>query len=114
MANFQYIHILIAMAGALFILGIIMLLLGVFVLVKNTFGKELSSLASTTSKLAKKGIAEDIAGLVGNASALMENLQKMVNTAAGIGVLLIITGTLFITGSVLIFLNLDKFPTYIL
>lgn len=114
MPNLQYIHILILMAGVLFVIGVIILLLGIFVLVKNAFGKDLTSLASATSKLAQKGIAEDIAGLVGNASALMENLQKMVNTAAGIGVLLLITGSLFITGSVLIFLNLDKFPVYVL
>jgi hypothetical protein len=102
------------MAGVIFILGVIILLVGILIVAKNAFGKELASLASTTSKLAQKGIAEDIAGLVGNASALMDNLQKMVSTAAGIGVLLISTGTIFITGSILIFMNIDKFPTYVL
>lgn len=114
MESFQYIHILILMAGVLFIIGVLVLLLGIFILFRNAFGKELSSLASATSKLAQKGIAEDIAGLVGNASALMENLQKMVTTAAGIGVLLLISGSIFIASSVLILLNLDKFPVYVL
>lgn len=69
----------------------------------------MQSLASATSKLAQKGIAEDIAGLVGNASALMNALQQMVKTATGIGVFLILLGTLFITGSVWIFLNFNQF-----
>jgi hypothetical protein len=102
------------MSGVIFLLGVIILTIGIIILTKNAFGKELTSLASATSKLAQKGIAEDIAGLIGNASALMTSLQKMTSTTAGIGFLLVFFGTLFIGGSVLLFLNIDKFPTYII
>lgn len=114
MFEFQYIHILIIMAGAIFTLGAIILVIGILIVAKNAFGKEIKALASATSKLAQKGLSQDIAGLVGNASSLMSEIQKMASTAAGTGFLMIITGSLFMTGAVFIFLNLDKFPTYIL
>ena len=50
--------------------------------------RDVSALSAHTAKLAHKGIAEDMAGLVGNASALMTALSQMVRTAAGVGIFL--------------------------
>lgn len=111
--DIEYIHILLIVDGTIFFLGVFVFIIGVIILTSRAMGREMHSLASATSKLAQKGIAEDIAGLVGNASALMNALQQMVKTAAGIGVMLILIGTIFITGSVWIFLNIDQF-TFIL
>ena len=97
--------ILFFMDGLLFILGVFMVLIGLVILAKKSFGEEVRVLASTTAKLAQKGIASDIAGLVGNASALMNALQEMIKTARGIGVFLILTGGIFIASSILILIK---------
>lgn len=109
MAGLDYIEILFIMDSLLFLLGALMVLTGLIILTKKAIGKEIESLATTTSKLAQKGIADDIAGLVGNASTLMNALQDMVKTATGIGVFLVIIGGLFIAGSLWIFINIDTF-----
>ena len=109
MIGLDYIEILFIMDSLLFLLGALMVMTGLIILTKKAIGKEVQSLAVTTSKLAQKGIADDIAGLVGNASALMNALQDMVKTASGIGVFLVLIGGLFITGSLWIFVNIDKF-----
>lgn len=109
MMGLEYIEILFIMDSLLFLLGALMVLTGLIILTKKAIGKEVQSLAATTSKLAQKGIADDIAGLVGNASALMNALQDMVKTATGIGVFLVLIGGLFIAGSLWIFVNIDSF-----
>lgn len=94
--------ILLVMDAALFALGFVMVLFGLAILAKKAFGAEVQNLAATTSKLAQKGLADDIAGLVGNASALMNALQEMVKTARGIGMFLILTGGIFLAASLLL------------
>lgn len=83
---------LLSMAIVLVVSGVIILGIGVFTLIKKLMGKELQTIADQTTKLAQKGIAEDVAGLVGNARTLIEALTQMVKTTAGIGIFLIIIG----------------------
>lgn len=80
------------MVIGLFILGAITLLIGVLLLVTRSASKEVRTLATQTARLAKKGIAEDVAGLVGNASNLLSVTNDLVRTSAGIGVFLAILG----------------------
>lgn len=83
---------LLTMAAALVVVGIIMMGVGVFVLVKKILGNDIRTLADQTTKLAQKGITEDISGLVGNARTLIEALNDMVKTSAGVGLFLILLG----------------------
>jgi hypothetical protein len=101
----DYQFILLVMDAALFCLGAIMVLFGLGILAKKAFGPEVTDLANATKMLAQKGIADDIAGLVGNASALMSALQDMVKTARGIGTFLILMGGIFIAGSLLLLIE---------
>jgi len=103
--DLDFTMILFFMEGLLFILGVFMVLVGLAILAKRSFGDEVQALAATTSKLAQKGIADDISGLVGNASALMNALQEMIKTARGIGVFLILTGGIFIASSIYLLIN---------
>lgn len=103
--DLDFTMILFFMDGLLFILGVFMVLMGLAILAKRSFGDEVQALATTTSKLAQKGIADDISGLVGNASALMNALQEMIKTARGIGVFLILTGGIFIASSIYLLIN---------
>ncbi len=88
------IEILRVIVIALFAMGLISLAAGIFILFKNVLGEELKQIASQTAKLAQKGIAEDVAGLVGNASSLLNALNQLVKTATGIGVFLTLIGIL--------------------
>lgn len=85
------------MVIGLFILGAITLLIGILLLITRSAGKEVRALATQTARLARKGIAEDVAGLVGNASNLLSATNELVRTSAGIGVFLAILGFLLMT-----------------
>ena len=86
--NLDIFDIKLLMVMGLFILGAITLLVGIILLITRSAGKEVRSLATQTAKLAKKGIAEDVSGLVGNASSLLSATNELVRTSAGIGVFL--------------------------
>ena len=77
---------------ALFAMGIISLAAGIFILFKNVLGEELKTIASQTVKLAQKGLADEVSGLVGNASSLLNALNQLIKTTSGIGVFLTLTG----------------------
>jgi hypothetical protein len=80
------------MAGTLFILGTISMCFGLFTLITKVIWGDLKTIAQQTAQLAQKGITEEVAGLVGNASNLIAALNKLVATAAGIGVFLFLFG----------------------
>ena len=87
---------LLTMAAALVICGIVILGIGVVTLIGKLMGKELQTIAEQTTKLAQKGIADDVTGLVGNARSLIEALNSMVKTTAGIGIFLVMLGVVLI------------------
>ncbi len=78
--------------GLVFLLGMATFALGVFVLVARAMNRDLHRLAAHTARLAQKGIIEDASGLVGNASALVSALTRLVQTTAGVGIFLIVLG----------------------
>ncbi len=100
MATFTQEDIALYVTAAIFILGMSTFILGIFILTGRALSKDINTLASQTSKLAEKGIADDISGLVGNTSALMDSLQQLVRTTAGIGIFLTVVGLLMITASI--------------
>ncbi len=87
----------------IFLLGSITFLLGLAILMYGAWGKDLRTIADQTTTLAQKGIAEEISGLVGNASTLMSTLNDLVRTSNGIGFYLtIIGGVLMLLSSVVL------------
>ncbi|MEL7591979.1 MAG: hypothetical protein AAGU17_11880 [Anaerolineaceae bacterium] len=90
------------MALVLLAIGVIVLGIGVYTLVKKVLGKELNTIADQTVKIAQKGITDEISGLVGNARALIEVLNEMVKTTTGIGIFLVILGGLLMAGAYLL------------
>lgn len=92
--NLDVFDITLLMVVGLFVLGVITLLIGILLLITRSAGKEVRTLAAQTAQLAKKGIAEDVAGLVGNASTLLSATNELVRTSAGIGVFLALLGFL--------------------
>ena len=92
--NLEIFDIKLLMVIGLFLLGILTLLVGIILLITRSAGEEVRTLATQTAQLAKKGIAEDVAGLVGNASQLLSATNELVRTSAGIGVFLAVLGFL--------------------
>ncbi|MBC8330740.1 MAG: hypothetical protein H8E28_02045 [Anaerolineae bacterium] len=96
MLNLNTADILLAMILSLFLLGTITFASGIIILLTRTAGRDVRAITSSTSKLAQKALANDIAGLVGNASVLLNATNEMVRTSAGVGVLLLFIGLLLI------------------
>jgi len=89
-----------------FLLGSITFLLGLAILMYGAWGKDLRTIADQTTRLAQKGIAEEIAGLVGNASTLMTTLNDLMRTSNGIGFYLTIIGAVLMLLSSYVLLNI--------
>jgi hypothetical protein len=88
-----------------FLLGSITFLLGLAILMYGAWGKDLRTIADQTTSLAQKGIAEEISGLVGNASTLMTTLNDLTRTSNGIGFYLTIIGGLLMLLSSLVLIK---------
>jgi hypothetical protein len=102
MATLSTSEILLVMAVVLFLLGVACTITGIVILTVRVSSRDMRTLAVQTTRLAQKGISEDIAGLVGNASSLMAALNDLVRTTAGIGVFITIIGlVLMVTASFL-------------
>lgn len=90
---------MLTMGIALLLAGLVFLGIGCFVLVKKILGRELQTIADQTSKLAQKGLTEDVTGLVGNARSLIDSLNSLIKTQAGVGVMLLLLGILLLGGA---------------
>ena len=105
--NVEIFDIKLLMVVGLFLLGAITLLVGIILLITRSAGKEVRTLATQTAKLARKGIAEDVAGLVGNASNLLSATNELVRTSAGIGVFLAVLGFLLMGAAIWLVLQIS-------
>jgi hypothetical protein len=108
MTGITLLDIQMGFALVLFIFGGISLSTGLFILVVRSTGKEVRTLANQTTQLAKKGIAEDVAGLVGNASTLLSATNELIRTTAGIGVFLAILGFLLMVVAAWLALSMQQ------
>lgn len=104
----DYSQILLIVDGVIFILGVFTFIIGIAILASKAMSRDLKTITAQTAELAQKGIAEDVSGLVGNASALMGALSQLVKTATGIGVFMVLLGVIMISASLFIFINLNK------
>jgi hypothetical protein len=88
-----------------FLLGSITFILGLAILVYGAWGRDLRTLAAQTTRLAQKGLADEISGLVGNASTLLNTLNEMMRTSTGIGFYMTIVGALLMLLSCIVILK---------
>jgi len=107
MESISILEIKLGMAIGIFAVGVISFAIGIFFLISRSAGKEVKALANQTALLVKKGLAEDVAGLVGNASSLLSATSELVRTSAGIGVFLSILGFLLMVVSSWIVLRIN-------
>ena len=80
------------MSALWFLLGVFAFLSGVWILIRYAASGNVKTLATHASNLVNKGLAEDVAGLVGNTSKLLDAMSQLVRTTSGIGVFLTLLG----------------------
>ena len=85
--------------ATVFVLGCMCVLLGIFVLVSRGYSKEIRALATHSARLGRKGMADEVTGLVNSASELVGALNSLVKTASGAGLFLIVMGVGMIAAS---------------
>lgn len=100
----------IIMATILFILGLLVMVISIFILTRQAIGHDIQTIAKQTTRLAEKGITENIAGLVGNASALINALHDLSKSNTGIGVFLVFLAITLLTTAYFISRNLGITP----
>jgi len=82
------------MLTSMFVLGGLTFIFGVIILIWGVWSKDLRTTLAQTNRLAQKGLADEISGLVGNASMLLTTISDLIRTRNGTGVILIVTGAL--------------------
>ncbi len=100
MNNLDLAEILLAMTLSLFLMGTVTFISGVLVLLTRSMGRNVREITAHTRQLAQKGMAQELSGLVGNASALLTATTQMVRTTAGLGVLLLFLGLIQLTTAI--------------
>lgn len=80
-------------------LGILCLVLSIIILVKQTMGRNIQTIADQTTKLAEKGITDNVAGLVGNASSLISSLNDLARSNTGVGIFLVFLAIALLAGA---------------
>lgn len=91
-------NLLSIMQVGLFLLGAATFILGLRILLIDIFGEQ-NKLLAQANRLAQKGMSEALAGLVGNASILLNTINEMVRTRRGIGVTLLFFGAILMIAS---------------
>ncbi len=102
MTVFEIARVLSAMASGLFLIGLITFAIGVSILIIRTIGRDTRAISKSIVQMTQKGIADDLSGLVDNASSLMAATTNLIQTTKGIGVFLIISGSLFMIFGILL------------
>ena len=92
MEHLDPIIMILTFSAGLFASGLITMLIGIVFLISRSMGKDVRTLAKQTREMAQKGLASELAGLVGNASTLLHATSEMAKTNRGTGLMLIIFG----------------------
>ncbi|MEA4907011.1 MAG: hypothetical protein GYA17_11320 [Chloroflexi bacterium] len=91
--------LIMTMSTGLFIMGVISVGIGLYILVARVLTGDLQAIAKQMGRLGQKGITDDIAGLVGNASSLVDTLNQLLKTTSGIGTFVIMIGLVLLLGA---------------
>lgn len=86
------VQIVISIAGVIFLLGIICVVISIIILARQAMNKNIRTIAESTAKLAQKGLADGVSGLVGNASMLLSSLNDLTQSNTGIGIFFVFLG----------------------
>ncbi len=71
-------------------MGVITFIVGIFTLAFKINSEDFNEISSQSAKIMNKGMSEDISGMIGNASSLLQSINEMARTKAGVGMFLLI------------------------
>lgn len=83
--------------GMMFLVGMVTFAAGIYIMAFRASGSDVKALVTQTAQLVQKGLAEEIAGLVGNATDLVDAMNQLVRTTRGVGIFLTVVG-MFLMG----------------
>lgn len=92
-------NLVLLIVALFFFMGMVTFISGILIIVFRASSGDIKSLAIQTARLAQKGVTEDIAGLVGNASDLIESMNQLVRTTRGVGLFLTFLGLAMMAGA---------------
>ena len=92
-------QVLLIVSIVLFALGFLCLILSIVILIKQSLGRGIQTIAESTTKLAEKGITEGVSGLVGNASLLISSLNDLAKSNTGIGIFFVFLSLVLFAGA---------------
>lgn len=75
-----------------FALGVMGILLGFYMLLSRSFGKEMKVLATQSAKLGQKALTDNISTLASSTTQLVDAVNSLVRTSTGIGVFFVVVG----------------------
>ena len=82
--------LLLILSFVILAMGVITFIVGIFTLAFKINSEDFNEISSQTAKLLNKGMSEDITGMIGNASSLLQSINEMARTKAGVGMFLLI------------------------
>jgi len=83
------------MGGSMFLLGIFVAICGVYIIMRKEYQEALKTLAMQSPKLINKSPVEDLVKPLAQSSVqLMESVNKLIQTAVGVGAFLCMLGSL--------------------
>jgi hypothetical protein len=108
MMPFTLTQLLTYMSAIIFLIGLLTFLIGVSILFFNSFTGNTRKIQKQITKIAQKGMTDQISGLVGNASSLLTATRDLIQTTRGIGTFLTFTGAFMMLAGTLLALHLGK------
>jgi hypothetical protein len=85
-------NLVVMIIAMLFLLGAATFIAGLLTLALRASSGDVKTLAAQAARLAQKGMAEEVVGLVGNASELLDAMNQLVRTTRGVGMFLTLLG----------------------
>ena len=81
------------MAGLLFLVGIVMITSGLFIILAKEYQETMRALSAQAPKLAGKAVTEGaVLAAIDGTTRLLESVTKLIQTAVGVGAFLCILG----------------------
>ena len=90
MLGFTMNDLILILSFVILAMGVITFIVGIFTLAFKINSEDFNEISSQTAKLMNKGMSEDFSGMIGNASSLLQSINEMARTKAGVGMFLLI------------------------
>ena len=90
MLGFTMNDLILILSFVILAMGVITFIVGIFTLAFKINSEDFNEISSQTAKLMNKGMSEGISGMIGNASSLLQSINEMARTKAGVGMFLLI------------------------